>query len=191
MTLSIHIEQPDIIKRIQNVTNEIRQIPGVYLMPAEYYHITVKWLGFLTDRKCHRSDIESPMLEQILKQADLIFSNLPEFSLQLGRVNGLESFIVLEVEDKGTIAQIQQRFHEDAPLVPSYSIEGEHWLPHLSIAGLKSLEGLSKLKAHMRELRCIEIGEMKVTHIDLLQAVLQQPCPQCRTLRSFPLARKM
>ena len=124
LTLSIHIEQPDIIKRIQNVTNEIRQIPGVYLMPAEYYHITVKWLGFLTDRKCHRSDIESPMLEQILKQADLIFSNLPEFSLQLGRVNGLESFIVLEVEDKGTIAQIQQRFHEAAPLVPSYSIEG-------------------------------------------------------------------
>ncbi len=188
LTLSIHIDQPDIIRQIQNVTDEIRHIPGVYLMPPEYYHITVKWLGFLTNRKHHRSDIESPMLERILEQADLILSHLPEFSIQLGRVNGLASFIVLEVEDKGAIAHIQQQFHQDAPLVPTYSIEGEHWLPHLSIAGLNNLDGLSTLKAKMKELRHIEIGEIHVPHVDLLQAVLQKPCPQCRILRSFSLA---
>lgn len=188
--LSIRINQPEIIKRIQSVTGQIRQIPGVYIMPPEYYHITVKWLGFLTDQKQHDYDIEPQTLEQILEQTDQILTQIPEFSIRLKSANGLASFIIIEVEDNGAIAQIQGRFHEDATLVPNYSIEGENWLPHLSIAGLKSLEGLNALKTEMRELRPTEIGEIRVTHIDLSQAILQKPCPQCRILRSFPLVRR-
>ena len=186
--LSIPIEQPEILKRIQSITDRIRQIPGVYVMPTEYYHITVKWLGFLTFQKQHDYDIEPQMFDQILELADGIVSRVPAFPIRLGCVNALESFIVIEVEDNGTIAQIQGRFHEKATLVPNYSIEGEQWLPHLSIAGLKSHEGLSELQATMDELRHIEIGEIQVTHIDLSQAILQKPCPECRILRLFPLA---
>jgi 2'-5' RNA ligase len=187
--LSIRIEQPEIIKRIRLITNQIHQIPGVYIMPTEYYHITVKWLGFLTDQKERDYDIEPQTLEQILEQTDQILTQVPEFSIRLGSVNGLASFIIIEVEDNGAIAQIQGRFHEEATSVPIYSIEGEKWLSHLSIAGLKSLEGLNTLKATMDELRHIEIGEIQVTHIDLSQAILQKPCPRCKVLRSFPLAR--
>jgi 2'-5' RNA ligase len=185
--LSIRINQPEIIRRIQSVTGQMRQIPGVYIMPPEYYHITVKWLGFLTDQKQHDYDIEPQTLEQILEQTDQILTQIPEFSIRLKSVNGLASFIIIEVEDNGAVAQIQGRFHEEATLVPNYSIEGENWLPHLSIAGLKSLEGLNALKTKMDGLRSTEIGEIRVTHIDLSQAILQKPCPQCRILRSFPL----
>ena len=190
LILGVRVDQPEIISKIQNLANRIRQIPGVYVMPPEYYHVTVKWLGFLTRDKQDESDIEPQALEQILEQADGIISQIPEFSVKLKSVNGLDSFIILEVEDNGTIAQIQGRFHDEATLVPSYSIEGEKWLPHLSIAGLKSLEGLDELKTQMKKLRYIEVGEMSVTHIDLLQAVLKKPCPECRILRSFPLGRK-
>ncbi|MCZ6678927.1 MAG: 2'-5' RNA ligase family protein [Candidatus Poribacteria bacterium] len=189
LMLSIGIEHPDTIKKIQSITAEIGQIPGVYIMPPEYYHITVKWFGFLADQKQHDYDIEPQTLEQILEQADQILSKIPEFSIRLGRVNALGGFIILEVEDNGAIAQIQGRFHEEATLVPSYSIEGEKWLPHMSIAGLTSLEGSDELKARVNELRDIEIGEIGVSQIDLSQAILQKPCPHCRILRPFPLVR--
>ncbi len=188
--LSIRIDQPKIIKRIQSITDQIRHIPGLYIMPPEYYHITVKWLGFLTDQKQHDYDIEPQTFEQMLEQSNQILTQIPEFSIRLKSVNGLASFIIIEVEDNGAIAQIQGRFHKDATLVPTYSIEGEDWLPHVSIAGLKNLKGLKALKSKMDGLRCIDIGEIRVTHIDLSQAILQKPCPQCQILHTFPLARK-
>jgi 2'-5' RNA ligase len=190
LMLSVRIDQSEIIKGIQSITDQIRRIPGVYIMPPEYYHITVKRLGFLTDQKQYDYDIEPQTLEQIIEQSDQIFTQIPEFSIRLKSVNGLASFVIVEVEDNGVIAQIQGRFHEEATLVPNYSIEGEDWLPHLSIAGLKNLKGLKALKSQMDGLRRIEIGEIRVTHIDLSQAILQQPCPQCRILRTFPLAHK-
>ena len=188
VTLSIRIDQPEIIQKIVAVTDSIRQIAGVYIIPPENFHITVKWLGFLTDQKQHDYDLEPQTLEYILEQTDQILSQIPRFSLRFGSVNSLESFIILEVEDNGTIAQIQGRFHEEATRVPNYSHEGENWLPHLSIAALKHLDELRMLKAKMKGLRHIEIGEIAVSHIDLLQGVLQQPCPEYRMLRSFPLA---
>jgi 2'-5' RNA ligase len=190
LVLSIPINQPEIIQGIQLITDQIRCIPGVYIMPPEYYHITVKRLGFLTDQKQYDYDIEPQIFEQIIKQSNQIFTQIPEFSIRLKSVNGLASFVIIEVEDNGAIAQIQGRFHEEATLVPSYSIEGEDWLPHLSIAGLKNLKGLRTLKSQMDGLRRIKIGEIRVTHIDLSQAILQQPCPQCSILRTFPLAHK-
>ena len=190
LMLSIHIDQPEFIRRIQSITDQIRRIPGVYVMPPEYYHITVKRLGFLTTQKQHDYDIEPQTLEQIIEQSNQIFTEIREFSIRLKSVNGLASFVIIEVEDNGAIAQIQGRFHEDATLVPNYSIEGEDWLPHLSIAGLKNLKGLNALKSEMGRLRRIDIGEIQVTHIDLSQAILQKPCPQFRILNSFPLARK-
>lgn len=189
LMLSIRIDQPEILKGIQSVTDQIRHIPGVYIMPPEYYHITVKRLGFLTSQKQYDYDIEPQTLEQIIEQANQIFNRIPEFSIRLKSINGLASFVIVEVEDNGAIAQIQGRFHEDATLVPNYSIEGEDWLPHLSIAGLKDLKGLNVLKSQMNKLRRINIGETEVTHIDLSQAILQKPCPQCRVLHTFPLAR--
>ena len=189
LMLSIRIDQPEIIEGIQSITDQIRHIPGVYIMPPEYYHITVKRLGFLTHQKQYDYDIEPQTLEQIIDQATQIFTQIPEFSIRLKNINGLASFVIVEVEDNGAIAQIQGRFHEDATLVPSYSIEGEDWLPHLSIAGLKNLNGLDILKSKMDKLRPINIGEIDVNRIDLSQAILQKPCPQCRTLRAFPLAR--
>jgi 2'-5' RNA ligase len=189
LTLSIRVDQPDIIEKIHAVTNSIHHVEGVYIMPPEYYHVTVKWLGFLADQKQHDYDLEPQTLELILEQIDQILCGIPEFSLHLGGINGLASFIILEVEDNGTIAQIQGRFHEEATQVPNYVLEGEKWLPHLSIAALKSLDELGTLKTKMKELRNLEIGEIFVSQIDLIQATLQEPCPQYRTLRSFPLAR--
>ena len=92
------------------------------------------------------------------------------------------------VEDNGEIAQIQGRFHEDATLVLNYSIEGEDWLPHLSIAALKNLTGLSALKTEMDRLRRIDIGEVQATHIDLSQAILQKSFPKFRILQTFSFA---
>ena len=79
LMLSVRIDQPELIKRIQSITDQIRRIPGVYIMPPEYYHITVKRLGFLTTQKQYDYDIEPQTLEQIIEQSGEIFTQIPSF----------------------------------------------------------------------------------------------------------------
>lgn len=86
----------------------------------------MKRLGFLINQKQYDYDIEPQTLEQIIEHSNQIFTQIPEFSIRLKSINGLASFVIVEVEDNGAITQIQGRFHEDATLVPNYSIEGEN-----------------------------------------------------------------
>ena len=188
LALAILIKDPEILSQIAEVAEIVKRITDVYVMPPDYYHITVKWLGFLTDQKVLECDIEAQTLEQILEQAEQIISRIQAFQVRLGRVNGLESYIVLEAEDNGTIAQIQGHFHSEVTAIPKYPLEGERWLPHMSIAGVKSKHQLDELKEKIKKIRNTEVGTIEVTHIDLLQAVLQKPYPHCQILQSFPLA---
>ena len=58
----------------------------------------------------------------------------------------------------------------------------------MSIAGVKSKRQLEELKEKIKKIRNTEVGTIEVTHIDLLQAVLQKPYPNCQILQSFPLS---
>ena len=113
---------------------------------------------------------------------------MPPFELRLKRVNGLGSFIIFEVDDNGVIAQFQGRFHEDATSIPAYPLEGESWLPHMSIAGIKTLDSIETLKQRVHQFREVEIGTIQVEEIHLSQAILQEPSPTCTYLHSFQLS---
>ena len=188
LTLNIPVCQPEIIQEIRRVTSALRELPGVYMMPEDYYHITVKWLGFFTDQKENEYDVEPEVLDLIIEQVEGIVSQMPPFELRLKRVNGLGSFIIFEVDDNGVIAQLQGRFHEDATSIPAYPLEGESWLPHMSIAGIKTLDSIETLKRRVHQFREVEIGTIQVEEIHLSQAVLQEPSPTCTYLHSFQLS---
>ena len=188
LTLNIPVCQPEIIQEIRRVTSALRELPGVYMMPEDYYHITVKWLGFFTDQKENEYDIEPEVLDLIIEQVERIVSEMPPFELRLKRVNGLGSFIIFEVDDNGVIAQFQGRFHEDATCIPAYPLEGESWLPHMSIAGIKTLDSIETLKQRVHQFREVEIGTIQVEEIHLSQAILQEPSPTCTYLHSFQLS---
>jgi 2'-5' RNA ligase len=188
LTLNIPVRQPEIIQEIRRVTSSLRGLPGVYVMPEDYYHITVKWLGFFKDQKKKEYDIEPEVLDLIIEQVERIISQIPPFVLRLKRVNGLGSFIIFEVSDNGAIAHLQGRFHEDATCIPVYPLEGEEWLPHLSIAGIKTLDSIEPLKQRAHQFREIEIGTIQVEEIYLSQAILQEPSPVCTSLHSFRLS---
>ena len=188
LTLNIPISQPEIIQKIRQVSSVLKGLDGIYLMPEEYYHVTVKWLGFFTDQKEQEYDIEPETLDLIMEQAEEIIGQIPPFEIYLKRLNGLGSFVVCEVNDNGAIARLQGRFHQDAAHIPIYPLEGEEWLPHLSLAGIKSQESISELQQKVHQLRDIELGTVSVNEIHLSQAILQEPSPVCNTIHTFQLS---
>ena len=188
LTLSIPISQTEIIHKIREISAKLQGLDGIYLMPEEYYHVTVKWLGFFTDRKEKDYDIEADTLDLIIEQAESVIREVPSFEICLKRLNGLGSFVVCEVNDNGAIARLQGRFHQDATDIPIYPLEGEEWLPHLSLASIKSQKSISQLQHRIRQFRDVELGTVQVNEIHLSRAILQQPFPTCTTIHTYRLA---
>jgi len=187
LALAIKIDEAEIIDKIISTANRIRDIPGLYTFPPEYYHITVKILGFMSEVKVEVDDIIPKELDDFLYQVALVLEQIPNFTLEIGAVNSLGSFIILEAEDGGNISLIQQAFREKSILIPSYEFEGDNWLPHLSVAAFQSLEGLEEVKIRLGQLREGKIGKMEVKQIHLIEAGLQNPFPKLRVVHSYQL----
>ena len=92
------------------------------------------------------------------------------------------------MNDNGAIARLQGRFHQDATDIPIYPLEGEEWLPHLSLASIQSQKSISQLQHRIRQFRDLELGTVQVNEIHLSRAILQQPFPICTTIHTFQLA---
>jgi len=144
MALAIKITEAEIRDKMLSTVDEVRDIQGLYMFPPEHYHITVKILGFMSEIKNKVDDIVPKELNDILYQVTSVIEQIPIFTLEIGTVNSLGSFIILEVEDQGRISMIQRAFREKTTLIPSYELEGTNWLPHISIAAFQSLEGLEE-----------------------------------------------
>jgi len=187
LALAIKIDEAGIRDEILSTVNRIRDIPGLYIFPPEYYHITVKILGFMSEMKVEADDIVPKELGDFLCQVELVLEQISPFTLEIGAVNSLGCFIILEAEDGGNISLIQQAFRERTILIPSYELEGDSWLPHLSIAAFQSLEGLEEVKIRLGQLREGKIGKIEVKQIDLIEAGLQKPLPKLRVVHSYQL----
>ena len=187
LALAIKITDMGIRDKMLSTADRIRDIQGLYIFPPEYYHITVKILGFMSEMKNNADDIVPGELNDICHQVTSVIEQIPIFTLEIGSVNSLGSFIILEVEDEGNISMIQQTFREKTTLIPRYELEVDNWLPHISIAAFQSSGGLEELKIRLAELRGKRIGEMKVKRIDLIAAGLQKPFPKLRVVHSYQL----
>ena len=175
LTLSIPISQTEIIHKIREISAKLQGLDGISLMPEEYYHVTVKWLGFFTDRKEKDYDIEADTLDLIIEQSESVIREVPSFEISLKRHNG-------------AIPRLQGRIHQDATDIPTYPLEGEEWLPHLSLASIQSQKSISQLQHRIRQFRDVELGTVQVNEIHLSRAILQQPFPTCTTIHTFQLA---
>ena len=94
-------------------------------------------------------------------------------------------FVICEVDDNGIISNLQGRFHQDAIQIPIYSLEGEGWLPHLSLAGIKSQKIIGKLQENLQRFRDVELGTVMINEFHLTKATLQEPYPICTPIHTF------
>ena len=185
LAINIPIRHPEIIDQIQRLSSFLGDFDDLCFMPKEYYHITVKWIGFLVDRKEQEYDITTEILGSIIKQTEDIILRISPFKISLKRINGLGSFVICEVDDNGIISNLQGRFHQDAIQIPTYSLEGEGWLPHLSLAGIKSQKIIGKLQENLQRFRDVELGTVMINEFHLTKATLQEPYPICTPIHTF------
>lgn len=167
----------------------IRDIPGVDPYPEDYWHITVKQVGFLNPSPSRPDEVSQADLEALAQEARGVLETQTRFQARIGAPNGFPEVVFLEVGDGGAVRTLNTLLCDRLEMLPRYPIDGAMWLPHVSIARFSSNEGLAALKERLATLRSEDPGDTSfdVNEVLLIQAHLAAEAPTFDMLARYEL----
>lgn len=176
-----------IIKRIKEIQTEQSQFSCVEPFPKEYFHISIKGVGFLVPEKTEADEITENDIPRIIREARTRLKEYSSFEMRLENLNNFVSAIVVQAHDGGVVRHIHENFGEIQGFIKSNYIPG--YLPHLSIAQYKSNDEYTEFIKHLEQNRGAKVGQIKVNKIQLIIAHLsaRERYPKLETIEEFKL----
>jgi hypothetical protein len=185
----IAVADPEVRKHVAGEVAQVEDIPGVEPYPEGYWHVTVKGVGFLQDEATRPDEVTRADVEKIAEIARPLIEAMPAFDLRLGPASAFAEVVILEAHDGGVVRGMNQCLLAEVPALQRYPVDGDVFLPHVSIARFASDEGLPALKkrlAGMRE-RATTVS-FRAEEVMLIQAHLAAgQAPMFELLASYEL----
>jgi 2'-5' RNA ligase len=183
----VPISDDDVRRYIASKIERIAGIPGVEAYPERYWHITVKQVGFLADSSARPDEVSMDQVRELADAARPVIESTPEFTTQAGLASAFPEVVILEAADGGSVRSLNKRLL-GLPHLQTYPIDGDIFLPHISIARFTSDEGLPQLKETLTELRHDPPGPtFAVREVLLIQAHLAAEAPTFDLLAQYKL----
>jgi 2'-5' RNA ligase len=173
---------------LRPLSERLHSIPGVIPYPQEYWHMTIKTVGFIVDEVANDDEVAEAALPGIIEAAEAAFERHPAFELQLGPINAFPDVVIAEVWDGGAIRRLNTALLESVPGLLRQPFDGQHFLPHVSLARYAGNEGLEELKTALTELRGLGPGPtLHIAEVELITAHIGASAPILETTHRFPL----
>src|SRR5574341_1378019 len=93
----IPIEDASVRAYASQAVRLIADIPGVAPYPEDYWHITVKGIGFRVDDPAKADEVGAADVQRIADAARGVFSETGAFDVRVGRVSAFTEVVILEV----------------------------------------------------------------------------------------------
>jgi 2'-5' RNA ligase len=177
-------------EHIAHAQHEVERIPGVDPYPERYWHATIKIVGFLAEEANREDEVTLAEIERIAEDARAPLESRPAFEIRPGKVNAFPEVVFVEVADGGAIREMNVRLLESVRGLPRSPVDGEMFLPHISIARFASNEGLPVLKTALRRLRAeaeAATPSFTVERVSLIRAHLAREAPTFDVVAEYPL----
>ena len=188
LAFQVQVEDAAARHRVAQVVGRLADIPGVEPFPDWFWHVTVKLAGFQVIKRSREDDIPREDVPRIAGKARALLAHETAFEARLGPANGFASVVFLEVWDDGGLRRLNARLADGLPELPSYPIDGDGFLPHVSIARFTSSDGLEELNAVLAELRSEGPGpSFPIRRVAFVKAWLSEAVPEFDTLASYTL----
>lgn len=166
-------------KKLVEVQNQIRDFGKIKMVEFENIHLTLKFLGEVSEEKIERISNELDFLNE-KKKFDLKVKGLGVFP-KLSHIN----VVWAGVEDGRQITEIQSGVDDRLGRI-GFPLE-EKFHPHYTIARVKYLDDKESLKKFILDEREREFGSYAVESIRLMSSVLNQKGPAYSTLKEYRL----
>jgi len=187
LTFLIKVKDDELIKNVKEIQTELSKYACVETFPPEYFHITIKGVGFLVPQKTEKDEITTDEIPRIIKEARTRLNKYSPFEMKLEHLNHFFSAIVVQAHDGGVVRHIHKNFGEIPGFIKSRYYQG--YLPHLSIAQYKSAKEYTEFIKHLEQERNTKVGHIKVDRIQLIIAHLpvEGRFPKLETVEEFLL----
>lgn len=193
----IQITDSDVLAHIAAILEAIGGIPGVEPYPEAYWHATIKGVAFMVDEATRDDELSPAEVQRMAEEARPLLERQAAFRAQIRQVNAFAEVVYMEVLDGGVIRMLNQRLLDGIAGIQRQPVDGDYYLPHISIARFSSDEGLSQLKEALARLRDDHSSgpgqtaerrlEFTVRDALLIQAHLTSEAPTFETLAAYPL----
>ncbi len=168
---------------------QVADVPGVDPYPERYWHVTIKGIGFLAEEPSGEDEVSPAEIERLAEAVRPALESRAPFEVTVGPVNAFAEVVLLEAHDGGATRCLNSALMEATPELPRYAVDGETYLPHVSIARFSSNEGLPELKERLAGLReTAEPGPtFTATEALLIRAHLAREAPTFDLVAAYPL----
>src|SRR6266545_1846154 len=138
----VPIDDEAVAKHLRGLVKTVEHIPGVEPYPEDYWHLTIKGLGFENENAGRPEDVSPVEAKSVAETARSIFSQQPTVEAQIGLAAAFAEVVFAEVWDAVHVRELNERLLEAIPGLVRYPFDGASFLPHVSIARFTSNEGL-------------------------------------------------
>jgi 2'-5' RNA ligase len=187
--LLVRVTDAGVRAEIGRALAALQGIPGVDPYPEEYWHATVKGLGFVVESPKAEDELSPARLREMAEQARAVLESTPAFEATAGPPAGFGEVVILEVHDGGVIRALNTRLLAELPEAVRGPFDGATFLPHISIARFTSNEGLDELKSRLANLRAGagEGARFAVSEVQLIVAHLGGGAPTFEVVERYLL----
>jgi 2'-5' RNA ligase len=186
LTFHVRIRDAGLIEKIVEIQSRLSAVSCVAPFPKDYFHISVRGLGFLAKSEGYEDDVLVENLQRIINQAKEVLQQFSKFDVFLSKLNIFPDVVFVEVHDGGRIEEISrglQTISEIGKRKSGYP----SFLPHISIMHFQKNKDFTKLISYLEKLRHTEFGKMTVNSIELVNAHLFKKYPKLNTIHTFGL----
>ncbi|MCH7810630.1 MAG: 2'-5' RNA ligase family protein [Chloroflexi bacterium] len=168
---------------------QVAEVPGVDPYPERYWHVTIKGVGFLAEEPSGEDEVSLADVERLAEAVRPALESQAPFEVTVGPVNAFAEVVFLEAHDGGATRCLNAALLESAPDLQRYAVDGEMFLPHVSIARFSSNEGLPQLKETLAGLReTAEPGPtFTASEASLIRAHLAREAPEFDLVAEYSL----
>jgi 2'-5' RNA ligase len=184
----IPVDDTAVAANLRELVLAVGDIPGVEPYPEDYWHITVKGVGFEVEGASGAENLPPARVSDIAAAGGPVFAGRQSFEARIGLSAAFQEVVFAEVWDAGQVRELNERLLASVPDLVRYPFDGPNFLPHISIARFTSNDGLQQLKETIGRLRERDPGPtFPVNEIQFIRARLSERAPRLETIDTYRL----
>src|SRR2546422_951453 len=184
----VPIVDASVSAHLRKLVRAVEDPPGVEPYPEDYWHITIKGIGFENENAASPDNVLTSSVRLVAEAGGAVFARQPPFEARIGLAAAFPEVVFAEVWDALPVRDLNGRLLEAKPSLVRYQFDGPHFLPHISVARFTSNDGLPQLKEAVSRSREEGAGPpLSVGEIQLIRAHLSERAPILETIEIYRL----
>ncbi len=188
VTLCIKLNSSELNTALKIIKNDFVEFQDVDFHNFDYFHITLKKMGFLVRTKSSYYEITAKDLDKIMKKLDNVLSNYQAFNIKVGKLNMFSDTIFFETYPITFLAKLHNIIKNGVQEIPPFQFEGDKFIPHISIAKFNNNTNTYELVKVISKIRKVPLNiDVEVNKISLIKAIFKDDKISFREIKTYPL----